>query len=649
MHQKHVWRDVLSVAFSRVAGQSSALFIIGGIFVLVVGAIGLFVSLNSAGTSQDLRQQAASGNGIVEVSLNVSDASFAANQISNIPVYLDTKNAQIDGVQLVLQFPPSFANPVAQVRSGLPVQIAYQETEQTSNATLLKLILINQQISQPILTSGSEKILDISFTPSITGNYQVSADNERSIVTQHASDPPQDILKPITPVSVNITRVGPSPPITPTVPPGSTPTPTPPCTAFTRPEEAGVACSANEGLVISWNDTNPNSESSAEEAGFKIYRIDNDPEYDRTGTPSNPPVAILPTHPGSGQMTYTYADPDVRFGYVPNQFYRFLIYTWKEPIPGRPIGCWKQSAIGKACPATVPTKTPTPTPSPVAQCNALCRSELECPSDLICYFGSGGIRPNVGMCRNPQNPEDDQCRPPSVTPQPSIVPSCNALCRSDLECSDALFCYFGPGGIMDSGRCRLKENPENESCQAATNDETSLNFAVRLQGLSKPGVAVKAKVWLEPQGDAELTMNPIPVAYTYDIELLSEKDGLLKPTTPLLLKGVPVDKKYTVYVKTEWSLRKIIGDFYIKSGKIDISADTSKQTLIVGDFINTPEAQWNKITILDLGAMLHTYTELVIPVTEKNQQFDVNYDQKIDILDLSLVLSNFTQLELTGD
>lgn len=602
MHQKHVWRDVLSVAFSRVAGQSSALFIIGGIFVLVVGAIGLFVSLNSTSTSQDLRQQAASGTGIVEVSLNATNTSFAANQSATLPVYLNTKNAQIDGVQLVLQFPPSFANPVAQVRSGLPVQIAYQETEQTSNATLLKLILINQQISQPIITSVSEKILDVSFTPNLAGSYQISADNQRSIVTQHASDPPKDILKPISSISVSVTGIGPSPPITPTVPPGSTPTPTPPCTAFTRPEEASVACSANEGLIITWNDTNPNSESSAEEAGFKIYRIDNDPEYDRTGTPSNPPVATLPMHPGSGPMSYTYADPEVRFGYVPGQFYRFLIYTWKEPVTGKPVGCWKQSAIGKTCSLTVPTNTPTPTPS------------------------IGGI-----------------------TPQPSISTQCNALCRSDLECPDTLFCYFGPGGTMDSGRCRLKENPESVTCQSPTAGLASLNFTTRLQGLSKPGVTVKARLWLQPQNYVESSQNIVPIEYTFDIELQSNENGKLTPIAPVVLKGVPVNNKYMLLVKTEWSLRKKLGDFLIESGENDFGAETGKETVIVGDFINTPEAQWNKISILDLGAMLQTYTALVTPVTQKNQQFDVNYDKKIDILDLSLVLSNFTQLELPGD
>ena len=82
----------------------------------------------------------------------------------------------------------------------------------------------------------------------------------------------------------------------------------PPCTAFYSSRRGRPLAQLMKVLVISWNDTNPNSESSAEEAGFKILPNWWMTWYDRTGT-NNPPVAILPTHPGSGQMTYTYMTP----------------------------------------------------------------------------------------------------------------------------------------------------------------------------------------------------------------------------------------------------------------------------------------------------------------------------------------------------
>ena len=610
MHHPHTWRAVLSIAATRVKSQVSALLLIGGLFVLVIGAIGLIVGVSSLNSSQDLRQQASTPSGTVEVSLRAPTSPTTPNQNLPLSVMLNTKSMQVDGVQLAIALPKTFSNPVAQISSTLPLQIVFQQLEQTTTQNIVKLIIISTQISQPFSTSSFESIVQINSAPTLGGTFEINSDNTRSIVTRHDSDPPQDVLKPIAPISVVVSggppiTAPPSPTVTPTIMPGASPTPTPPCTTFTRPELTTVSCLPNQGLSIAWTDTNPNQSHSAEEAGFNIYRIDNDLVYTQTGTPGNLPIATLPNHASNGPMSYVYPDPAVKFGYTPGKFYRFLIYTWKEPAPGRPISCSKQSAIGTTCPLTVAaTATPTPTPTPTI---------------------------------------------PATTPQPSVVPGCNALCRTDLECQSNYICYFGENNTMDSGRCRLKENPASLTCESLPPTRTWLAFATKLQGLNKPKTTVKAQVWLEPSNQLDLTDRIVPVSYVFDITMTTSGDGLLYPSDSLFLKGVPVDQKYTVYVKTSWSLRRKLGEILIRTGENKAPLDWAHTPLLVGDFVITPQEQFNKMNILDLSAMMRVYTQLVAPVTPANVKFDVNYDNQINILDLSLVLSNYTKLEVIGD
>lgn len=597
---EHAWRDVFLLAKTRVKKQFPALLIAGGLFVVAVGLIGLIFGLNLLSTQQDLRQQAAVPGGTVEVTFS-APTTAAVNQSMPLRVLLNTKGMQVDGVQLAIVLPKSLDDPFARVSSSLPIQIVYQQLDTSANTTnTLKLIVINQQIGQPFSTTQAEQILTIDTYPNQNGTFSISADNNVSLVTRHASDPPEDVLKPITPISVTVGGgAGPTNTPTPSIAAG----PTPPCTTFLRPEQTRVSCIPNEGLSIDWTDMNPNDAHPAEEAGFKIYRIDNDPVYNQTGTPGSAPVATLPTHDGSGAMNYTYADPEVRFGYTPGQFYRFLIYTWKAPASGMPVSCHKQSAIGVTCPL-IATATATPTPTP------------------------------------------DATRP-TATPTPPN--SCNNLCRSDLECADGLFCYFGPGGIMDSGRCRLQENPESTTCQLPEPQVAVLSLATRLQGLSKPNVPIKATITLDPLYQLDSATNIVPVTYIFDVELTTNADGVLQLNNTLPLENVPTNQKYLVFVKTEWSLRRKLGEMVIQSGMNVTPEEWQKQILLVGDFVNLPPEQANRINVLDLAAMLNVYTQLSTPVTPLNAKFDVNYDGVINILDLSVVLSNYTQLEVVGD
>lgn len=551
MNRKHAWHAVFSLATGRIKSQISALFLVGGLFILLLSSVGLIIGLANISSPQDLRQQASSPGGTVEVVLQPPTSSTLVNQNLPLMVALDTKGMQVDGVQLAITLPLTFSNPVAQISSVLPIQIAYQQLEQNSSHNILKLLIINNQISQPFATSRLEPILQINSTPTQGGTFSVGADNTRSIVTRHNSDPPEDVLKPITSISVVIAS-GPAVTTTPTPTghPSATPSPT------TRPSA--------------------------------------------TATPTLRP-SVTPT----------------------------------------------------------PSRYPTVTPASTSQCNSQCRTDLECPSHLFCYFGGYPINPNIGKCRLPSNPKNTQCLAipsltptptlPAISPQPSIAPSCNALCRSDLECSNNLICYFGANNTQDSGWCRLKENPTSETCKPVLTKVPWLAFTAQLQGLIKPEVATKAQVTLVVLNQLNPAADVVPKQYSFDVELITDSNGLLYPTNQLLLNNVPTNQKYAVLVKTSWSLRRKIGEITIVSGENRLSSNWARAPLLVGDFVTSPQEQFNRINILDLSAMLKVFSSLVVPITPDNQKFDVNYDNQIDILDLSIVLSNYTQLEVVGD
>lgn len=73
---------------------------------------------------------------------------------------------------------------------------------------------------------------------------------------------------------------------------------------------------------------------------------------------------------------------------------------------GSPTESPTASPTGTPSPTPTGTPGPTPTPTPVAQCNASCAANTDCPSNLICYIASGAT---TGSCRSPQCQTDSNC------------------------------------------------------------------------------------------------------------------------------------------------------------------------------------------------------------------------------------------------
>ena len=68
-----------------------------------------------------------------------------------------------------------------------------------------------------------------------------------------------------------------------------------------------------------------------------------------------------------------------------------------------------------------------------------------------------------------------------------------------------------------------------------------------------------------------------------------------------------------------------------------------------GDFDLPGTDGFNILNISDIGKMLSVYDALEVPVTAANRIYDINCDDIISIMDISVVLSNYTALTVTDD
>lgn len=103
---------------------------------------------------------------------------------------------------------------------------------------------------------------------------------------------------------------------------------------------------------------------------------------------------------------------------------------------------------------------------------------------------------------------------------------------------------------------------------------------------------------------------------------------------------------YDVLIKSEAFLQKNFGSVSLSAGLN--SFNWVDDPLLVGDFIDEGD-DYNVLRLSDIARMINEYTLLEVPVTDENRLFDVFVDRTINIFDMGLVLSNWTDLEVRGD
>ncbi|GEM_PF-4426974 len=169
------------------------------------------------------------------------------------------------------------------------------------------------------------------------------------------------------------------------------------------------------------------------------------------------------------------------------------------------------------------------------------------------------------------------------------------------------------------------------------NSEALLDFGYRMQGVDgdTPTVMSGYEITFLDAGGNQ---------YSYQGSSLLNEDGVFRSEYSLLLDNLPVNKTYLVYLKDSRHLRKELGFVTILSGVNQAPVEWENRVLLAGDFDNN-----NILNIVDLGKILSEYKALQNPLNSTNQIYDVNWDNIIDIFDVTLVLSNFTAIQVFGD
>ncbi len=166
-----------------------------------------------------------------------------------------------------------------------------------------------------------------------------------------------------------------------------------------------------------------------------------------------------------------------------------------------------------------------------------------------------------------------------------------------------------------------------------TEPDSILDFGFRLQGINEDlGLIISATTYFRsPSGD--VTSFLLNVHQSADIFYPQNE---FKVNDVYDMSRVPrFSVKVPNYLMKSWNA---ISLNYGKNILREIP------TLMVGDFDND-----NKIDILDIGLLLSVYNSLSVPVNETNQKYDVDGNGVINIFDISIVLSNYTELVVRGD
>lgn len=193
-----------------------------------------------------------------------------------------------------------------------------------------------------------------------------------------------------------------------------------------------------------------------------------------------------------------------------------------------------------------------------------------------------------------------------------------------------------------------------------------LNVGFRIQGVNKAGVTVPAEITLryKKKNSNEIIKKVYNITYTSSVPSIAEigPPGTFMPvSTPVTdinfdeVDAIPNTNSTTpgveIFVKTPTTLRKKLGIVRFGTmppGYITAIFKGNDQVLMVGDF-DRAAGQENKFRLSDITKMANQYLDVTNAITDKNKEFDVNYDGVFNFTDYTIVYNNYKQILLEGD
>lgn len=203
----------------------------------------------------------------------------------------------------------------------------------------------------------------------------------------------------------------------------------------------------------------------------------------------------------------------------------------------------------------------------------------------------------------------------------------------NADCSSA-------GAWSDTRTFVLAQPPQNTN-------SPKLKLDFELQGLSKAGVSLPVDLTIVYKKPGSTTDTKV----TRTVDFTSISTGRMTTAAAIDLTEISLTASETVtdavvYARTPTSLVTKVGMVNLQGGVTSTLSGT--KFLPVGDFVRDGNNA-NVIKINDIALPLRYYTDLSVPVTDTIREFDINYDGKLSLLDIAIVISNFQQLEYRGE
>jgi len=163
----------------------------------------------------------------------------------------------------------------------------------------------------------------------------------------------------------------------------------------------------------------------------------------------------------------------------------------------------------------------------------------------------------------------------------------------------------------------------------------NMTVSFKVQGVSGSRPEQLFKVNLRKNSQILFTDNQMPIAsnnagtFTFNID-----------TSSFCTSG----GTFEILIKSSSHLQKKYADLNLACGSINFDFTSNPSNHLKASDVNDD----NQLDIFDIGLILTLYTDLAVPVAPRTPQ-DVNFDEVITIDDIAFPLINYTDLEIPGD
>lgn len=168
-----------------------------GVFSLFVGMVAIMLSKQSVDTSQDIRKQASTEEGPVEVTSKTSTggSTFQVGDDVKIDLLVSTDGVDTAGIQTVFNIVTDSIGSDIKVEphsdAGLISEI--NELQEVDDGFLVTNFS-RPSLGKPFSAKNKVKFLTVSFTPEKPGKITINFDTEQSKSPKYGSNPPEEQL-----------------------------------------------------------------------------------------------------------------------------------------------------------------------------------------------------------------------------------------------------------------------------------------------------------------------------------------------------------------------------------------------------------------------------------------------------------------------